>query len=88
MRQLAIVLVTLFLAFAPLEANAQENNNMALGAAAVGAIVGAVAIPVVAPVVVAAAAATYVAAAGVATYAPITVSAAVGALSGYWLANE
>jgi ABC-type transport system involved in cytochrome c biogenesis permease component len=88
MRQLAIVLVTLFFTFAPLDANAQENNNMAIGVAAVGAIVGAVALPVVAPVIVAAATASYVAAAGVAMYAPITVSAAVGALTGYWFAGK
>lgn len=87
MRYLPVVLVALFISFSPLKAHAEENSNVAIGAAAIGAVVGAVTIPLVAPVVVAAAAATYVTVAGVAAYAPMTISAAVGAVTGYFLAE-
>ena len=87
MRYLPVVLLALMISFSPLKAQAEDKSNVALGAAAIGAVVGAVALPVVAPVAVAAFAATYVAVAGVAIYAPITISAAVGAVSGYFLAE-
>jgi hypothetical protein len=88
MRYLPVVLLTLFLSLSPLkQADAADNTNVAIGGAAIGAVVGAVALPLVAPVAVAAVAATYLAVAGVATYAPITVSAAVGAVTGYFLSE-
>ena len=89
MRYLPVVLLTLFISFSPLtaQAQAQDKTNVTIGAVAIGAVVGAVTLPWIAPVAVAAVAATYAAAAGVATYAPITVSAAVGAVSGYFLSE-
>jgi hypothetical protein len=87
MRYLPVVLLTLFISFSPLKAHAEDSTNVKIGAVAIGAVVGAVALPLVAPVAVAAVAATYVAAAGVAAYAPITVSATVGAVTGYFLSE-
>ena len=88
MRHLAVVLLALFVSFAPLSASsAEKNSNVTIGAVAIGAVVGVVALPLVAPVAVAAVASTYAAAAGVAIYAPITVSAMVGAVTGYWLSE-
>jgi hypothetical protein len=87
MRYLPVALFALFISLLPVSAQAQDNSNVAIGAAAIGAVVGAVALPLVAPVAVAAFAATYVAAAGVATFAPITVSATVGAVTGYFLSE-
>ncbi len=87
MRYLPVVLLALFLSLSPFKAQAADNTNVTIGAVAIGAVVGAVALPLVAPVAVAVGAATYVAAAGVATYAPITVSAAVGAVTGYFLSE-
>jgi hypothetical protein len=87
MRYLPVVLLALFISFSSTGAKAQDNSNVAIGAAAIGAVVGAVALPLVAPVAVAAVAATYVAAAGVAAFAPITVSATVGAVTGYFLSE-
>jgi ABC-type transport system involved in cytochrome c biogenesis permease component len=86
-RYLSVVLLALFISFSPAGAQAQDNNNVSIGAAAIGAVVGAVALPLVAPVVVAGAAATYVAAAGVAAFAPITVSAVAGAVMGYFVSE-
>ena len=87
MKYLSVALLALFISFSPYSAQAEDNANVAIGAAAIGAVVGAVALPLVAPVAVAAVAATYVAAAGVATFAPITISATVGAVTGYFLSE-
>jgi hypothetical protein len=87
MKNLSVALLALFILFLPAGAQAQDNNNVSIGAAAIGAVVGAVALPLVAPVVVAGAAATYVAAAGVAAFAPITVSAMAGAVMGYFVSE-